>query len=682
MKKTITITTAFFLLLTFQHFQLYSRAGKSLEAVKIKNGLITIDGKLDESAWQNARPVSAFMQYEPGKGEPASLQTEVRILYSTDYIYVGIRCLDPEPDKITARVSKREGELTGDDSIAVALDTFNDGRTAYVFYTNPAGIQKDARIADNGRTLDNTWDGKWLSAGSRTPQGWNAELAVPFETLKFKPGKNITWGLGVTRFQPRKLEIDTWTGPMDSQYKVSQFGTLTGLNLKKTKRNRQIIPHVITRFEKDRDTHVEAGLDVRYAFSQSVSADLTVNPDFATVEADQEQINLTRFKLSLNEKRNFFLEGAEIYSQRIRLFYSRRIADIYGGLKVYGKTDGYEFSALSAQTHKNTELDEASANFTVLRFRKDIFRSSNIGFLLANKVENGIYRGTSGIDFLHFFSEKVNLTGQAAVAYGDHKSRNLAFFLRPSYDSSTFHIHLRYTYLGEHFADNANAVGFVRDDDRHELDSAIEKTLWIKNSWLEKIGYESNYNVYWSTRAGLLRSWQIDQVMEFDFTNKFSLGLEYTEEFKRYEKDFQNRRVEVELGYNLREWQSIKVKYERGKSFDSLYDLFGGSVRFKLGKRLAVEYELDRLHMDPDPEMENTWLHVLRLNYYFNKDLYLKVFFQGNSAISKENIQAVFVYRFQPPFGTLQLAYQKGTGRFGEKGEQGDTLFLKFSYVL
>jgi hypothetical protein len=643
---------------------------------------IIVDGNTSEKPWQNSRPLSDFIQYEPIKGEPASFRTEVRVLYDSRFIYFGITCHDPDPQKIAAQVSKREGDVSSDDSIAITLDTFHDGQTAYIFCTNLLGAQRDGRLADNGRTFDDTWDGKWLSACRKTDYGWTAEVAIPFETLKYHPGKNKTWGLGVTRFIPRKMEIDTWSGPMESYTRVSQLGALNGMDLKKVEKKRQIIPHLVSKIEKDKKTELEAGLDMRYAFSQSVSADLTVNPDFATVEADQEQINLTRFELGLSEKRNFFLEGSEIYSQRIKLFYSRRIADIHGGLKVYGKSKGYEFSVMNVQAKKDIDTGEDSANFTVLRFRKNIFRSSNIGFLLANKVVDGKFQGSAGIDLVHFFSEKVNVTGQLAFSYGDKNNRNLAFFIRPSYDSSTFHIHLRYTHLGENFGDNANSVGFIRDDDRHELDSAVEKTWWIRNGWLDRIEYDSNYNIYWGTRNTALRSWQIDQGLEIDFSNKLSMEIEYTGEFKRYEKDFHNRQVGFELGYNTREWQSVRLKYEFGRNFDSDYRLFGGNVNIKLSKKFSIEYELDRLYVDPDPGQESTWLHVLRLNHYFTNNLFIKLFYQSNSVIEKENIQAVLVYRFQPPFGALQLAYQRGTGRFGERGLQGDTLFLKFSYVL
>jgi hypothetical protein len=203
----------------------------------------------------------------------------------------------------------------------------------------------------------------------------------------------------------------------------------------------------------------------------------------------------------------------------------------------------------------------------------------------------------------------------------------------------------------------------------------------VKNSWLDRIEYDSNYNIYWSTQGGTLRSWQINQSMEFDLANKFSFEVDYEREFKRYEKDFHNHQVQFELGYNTREWQSVRLTYEQGKNFDLDYRLFGAELQIKLGKKSSVEYGLERLYLDPDPEQESTWLHVLRMNYYFNKDLFIKAFFQSNSVIDKENIQVVFVYRFQPPFGTLQLAYQRGTGRFGERGEQGDSVFVKFSYV-
>jgi hypothetical protein len=422
------------------------------------------------------------------------------------------------------------------------------------------------------------------------------------------------------------------------------------------------------------------GVDARYAFSQAVSGNLTINPDFATVEADQEEINLTRFETYLPEKRNFFLEGSEIYQQRIQLFYSRRISDIYGGAKVYGKFDGYEFQGLTAQTKKNEEREEDSANFTVFRLKRDVMKSSNIGFITANKLVNGKNWGTTGIDTALYFSDTFKFTGQLALSYGDQNTDNIAFFLRPSYDTSTFHIHLRYTQLGRNFAENADKVGFIRDDNRRELDSSLSKTFFPRKVGFERIEYDSNYNIYWGL-DGTLRSWKIDQEVGFDLKNKFSITLEHHEEFKLYEKEFRNRQSEIDIGYNTREWQHASVAYSFGRNFDRDFQLLEGNVNFKLTQDLSVSYGLERVLFDPDPENDSTWIHVIRATNYFTNDLFIKLFYQLNTVIDKNNIQILFVYRFQPPFGSIQVAYQKGTGEFGEKGTQGHTLFLKFAYM-
>lgn len=662
-------------------FTLFSQDNRKIvEAFHIKNNLISIDGKLGEAEWQLAPEAGQFIQFQPRLGKPAEFDTRFRVLYDDQYLYIGIHCFDPEPGKIVSQVTKREGPLDADDCIGIGLDTFCDRRTAYVFFTNILGTQTDGRMSDNGRTWDITWDGEWLSGGSRTDFGWSAEVAIPFTSLKFNPGTGRNWGLGLLRVIPRNLGVDAWTGPLEDIQRVSQWGTLSGLDLKTAKKKLQIIPHVITKFEEGKNTDFEPGLDLRYAFSQTVSLNLTVNPDFAIIEADEEVINLTRFETYLPEKRNFFLEGSEIYSQRIRLFYSRRIEDIYGGMKVYGKMGKYEVSFLTAQGKPGEDPENISSNFSVFRLRRDIFKSSNIGFLVANNYGDGMSRGSAGLDLLHFFSEKVNFTGQFCLSYGDYDTGNLAFFLRPSYDSSTFHIHLRYTRIGEHFADNANATGYIEDDDRHELDSNLSKTWWIKKHGIERLEYSSNYNIYWSIQ-GVLRSWEIFQEIELDLSNKFSLEVNYINDYKLYEKEFYNQRTVFELGYNTREWQSGFISYAFGRNFDSDLKLFGGGVNLKLLKSLSLEYSLNRLVLDPDPDLETKWIHIIRLTNYFTPDLFLKFFFQSNSAIAKQNIQLVFVYRFQPPFGTIQLAYQKGTAPIGEESEQGHTLFVKLSYV-
>lgn len=652
---------------------------KEAQALKIDQA-VKVDGALDEPVWEKASVLTDFIQFQPQRGNPASVKTIAKVLYDRKYLYVGFLCFDPQPEKIVAGVSKRDSNLRADDSVVIFLDTYHDRRNCYLLMTNVLGTQYDGRIVDNGVTTDLTWDGIWKSAGHKTDFGWSAEIAVDLSSLKYEPGEGRVWGLSLGRVLPRALEQSFWTGPLESPHKVSQFGVLKGLDLQKAEKKIQFIPHVISKLEEGKESEFEAGLDARYAFSQTVSGNLTVNPDFATVEADQEQINLTRFELNLPEKRNFFLEGSEIYRQRINLFYSRRIADIYGGLKLYGKSGGFEFSGLSAQTKKDETRGEDSANFSILRLKSDIMKSSMFGFLVANKWIGGKNVGTAGFDTALNFTDTFRFTGQLAMSYGDKNTDNIAFFLRPSYDSATFHIHLRYTQLGKYFGDNANAVGYIRDDNRRELDSAVEKTFWIMKGALERIAYESNYNIYWGT-DGTLRSWEVDEGLEFDLKNKFALSVDHTQEYKLFEKKFRNNQTEFRLGYNTREWQSASVSYSFGRNFDLDFQIVEGNVNYKITQNFSLEYDLTRLMYDPDPEDESTWIHVLRLTNYFTNDLFLKVFYQINSTIDKKNIQVLFVYRFQPPFGLIQIAYQKGTARFGIRGTQGHTLFLKLAYM-
>ncbi|HUU38613.1 MAG TPA: DUF5916 domain-containing protein, partial [Candidatus Desulfaltia sp.] len=577
---------------------------------------IKMDGLLDEAAWKEAPEAGDFIQLQPEKGKPASLRTIVKILYDADNVYFGFWCYDSEPQKIAARMTKRDADIRSDDSVYVLLDTFHDRRNCYYVSTNLLGTQWDGRITDNGRTFDSTWDGVWRAAARKTEFGWTAEFAVELGSIKYEPGENKTWGLSLGRGIPRKLEFSFWTGPLESPYKVSLFGELKDLDLEKAEKKAQVIPYLLSKIEEEEKTVVQAGLDARYAFSQTVSGNLTVNPDFATVEADQEEINLTRFELFLPEKRNFFLEGSEIYDQRIQLFYSRRISDIYGGAKVYGKSGGYEFQTLTAQTKDDEERGEDSANFMVFRLKRDVMKSSNIGLLAANELVNGKNRGTAGIDTALYFSDTLQFTGQLALSYGDKNSDNIAFFLRPSYDTSTFHIHLRYTQLGRNFGDNANAVGFVRDDNRRELDSAVEKEFFLNKWGLDRVRYESNYNIYWGL-DNILRSWQIDQALGFDLKNKFSLNVEHHEEYKLFEKGFRNRESVLELGYNTREWQSAQLAYSFGRNFDLDFQLVEGEVNFKLTRDLSVSYGLERVVFNPDPENESTWIHVVRTTQYF-----------------------------------------------------------------
>ena len=645
-----------------------------------------IDGIADDEAWEKAEASSGFVQFEPSNGAPSMVHTSVKAGYDEAALYVLFICDDPEPERISSAITKRDGDLDEDDSVAVLLDTFKDNNNGYVFATNVLGTQLDGRIADNGRSQDNRWDGEWTSKASRSDHGWVVEFRIPFRTIRFKAEKNTVWGINLIRIYPRKREVSTWTGPVEDPFRVSQFGELSGMSLdEQHSKKYEIIPYGLFQAQQHQDFRAEAGVDFRYRLKSDLSAELTINPDFATIEADVEQINLTRFELRIAEKRPFFQEGAEQFSQRVTQFYSRRIGDIPWGAKLMGNMGPWALAFIAVQsdparTIGDTENEGTNATYGIFRAKRTIFGSSNIGFLAANRSWSGSNQGSLGADTTLFFSRTLGMTAQFIRAHGPQNDGKLAWFLRPAYDNSTTHMHVRYSHYDQDLMKNMNAIGFVQDDDRREIDAEVSKTFWTSHAGLESIETRANYNRYWS-QDGFLRSWEIDADLEAVFRNQWFLEVDLMEEFKRFEKDFRNREISVGGGYDTRTGRTFEVSYGFGENYESALRLLRGQTSLKLTEGWDLSYSLTRLWLDPDPEDETTWIHVIRSNYYFYNDFFLKFFYQRNSSIEKKNAQATLVWRFIPPFGALQIAYHHGTSRFGTASEQGHTLFTKLSWV-
>ena len=635
-----------------------------------------IDGDVGESEWRGAASAAGFIQYEPRRGDRSDSQTEALVLYDSEHLYVAFRAWDPEP--ITAQLTQRDAELLRDDAVVVVVDTTNDRRSGYYFITNVLGTQADGRIADDGRTPEPIWDAPWQSAAKRTDYGWSAEFSIPLSSVRYVAGERQTWGINFGRSRRRTLEVSFWSGPLDNQWRVSQAGRLSPLSVPPPVDRIQIVPYALSRLQNRVAPDWEAGIDARYALTPTTSVYGTLFPDFATIEADQEQINLTRFELSLPEKRQFFLEGQEQFNQRFRTFYSRRVADITAGGKLLGKQGPWAMAFISAQADP---IDaNRSANYTIARAQRDVSGRSTIAVMGANRRFEGTNQGSVSADANLFFTPTFGMTAQVIRSYGLFGRGAWAFFFRPSYDSSTGHFHVRYGHLGDRVADNLNVIGQIVDDDRREIDSNGNKTFWVRSGAFEQIHYNSNYNIYWG-QTGVLRSWKVDESLTVEFRNRFSAQATWTEEFKRFEKDFRNDRIGLLVGYNTRAYESVSAGFDFGRNFDSDFRLWSATAHHKVSPQLSAEYSLQRLELDPDPEGQGTWIHVVRANQFFTKDLFVRLLLQTNSVIDRNNVQAVFVYRYRPPFGTIQAAYQRGTAAFGQRSTQGHTLFLKATTI-
>jgi Domain of unknown function (DUF5916) len=384
---------------------------KPTAAAALTKEPIRLDGVLNEPAWQAARPIGPLLQREPREGAPATEETEVRILFTSDALYFGIVCRDRTPSRIVSTQLTRDAELDVDDSILVILDPFLDNRNGFFFQVNPAGARADGQVSNNAEELTLDWDGIWNAAARITESGWTAEMEIPFKTLRFKPDQT-TWGLNVERRIKRLDETDRWSAPSQDVWisNLSEAGRLEGLVGIHQGRGLDIRPYV-SAGEENSDGELQAGLDVFKNLAPNLNASITINTDFAETEVDARQINLTRFPLFYPEKRAFFLEGAGVfdvaglggYHVDLLPFFSRRIGlyegeqvPILAGAKVIGRQADYNIGLLDAQTRDLEDNPLTGQNLLAARVSRNLFTQSWIGGI----VTNGNPAGTGGNNLL------------------------------------------------------------------------------------------------------------------------------------------------------------------------------------------------------------------------------------------------------------------------------------------
>jgi hypothetical protein len=369
---------------------------------------IKVNGQLDEPAWADAVPVGRLMQREPEENTTATEETEVRVVYTPTTLYFGILCRDRAPKAIVSTRLTRDADIESDDYVVIVLDTFFDQRNGFFFAVNPAGARVDGQISNNSEHFSTDWDGIWEASARITPDGWVAEIAIPFKTLRFKPGQTV-WGLNVERTIKRRNETDRWATPLRDSWvtNLSQAGRLEGIEGISQGLGLDIRPYVSGGRENS-DGKIQAGIDVFKNLSPNLNASVTVNTDFAETEADTRQVNLTRFPLFFPEKRAFFLEGAGVFDmaatneESVLPFFSRRIGLLEGrevpilvGTKIVGRQSDYNIGVLDVQTRGVDDFGGRegrrleSQNLLAARVSRNIFRQSWIGGIVTRGNPSG-----------------------------------------------------------------------------------------------------------------------------------------------------------------------------------------------------------------------------------------------------------------------------------------------------
>ncbi len=346
-----------------------SAADKTLRALRVSTP-IRVDGHLDEAEWQQAEAISDLIQQEPRVGEPVTERTEIRVLLDAEAIYIGATCFDSNRDGIIGREMRRDNALANDDRFEIVIDTFHDHRNAYHFVINPLGTQYDALITDEGQDINLEWDERWWSSVTISETGWSAEIRIPYTSLRSRPGAD-TFGVNFKRFIRRKNETAQWTGwDRDFNFlQVSQAGHLTGVDGIRTGLKLRVKPYALGGFEDPVpggpsavDALRDIGLEtVKVSITPALTAEMTVNTDFAQADVDEAIVNLTRFPVFFPEKREFFLERAGIFEfglggrrggvaeRNLQMYFSRRIGltddrepvPIIAGAKVTGRAAGH-----------------------------------------------------------------------------------------------------------------------------------------------------------------------------------------------------------------------------------------------------------------------------------------------------------------------------------------------------
>jgi hypothetical protein len=648
-----------------------------------------IDGKLDDEVWKTATKINNFTQRELKIGEPASERTEVAIATTEQFLYVGVWCYDSKPNKIIAKELKRDFNYDLDDNFMIVIDTYHDLRNGFMFVTNPNGARADLQVFNNGGTTNLYWNGVWNVITTRTDSGWFAEFEIPFYTLKYRTNvEEQVWGINFERNIRHKREQVLWQGwSRDNRIQqLNHAGTLTGLNKLSNKRFVEIKPYATAgglTSKADDKLLLNAGGEVNYLLSPTYRLNLTFNTDFAQVEADQQQINITRFPLFFPELREFFLEGEDYFNMgfggnRIIPFYTRKIGlndqretvPIIAGARLLGKESNNTLGIMSIQTAADD--GQASTNYSALSWRNDIGKQSVVGAMSATKFESGRLHTTNAINGRYSTSKflknkNLDIGGAFIQVYNTnvgYKNESFAYRGFISYPNDRFSVYSSFQQAPMPFEPE---VGLLVRRNFREGFTDISFKPRSRNRFKRIRQYEFKpasvtFTQYDDTRAIQTFEYRI-QYFGADLKSGDKMVLNHTIVAEGLINDFEiSRGVNITKNtYWWRQWEA-DIKTFRGRTFaiasnfiwGEFYD--GSALRnrtdvfWRAGKYLnmSVRYEINDVKLTGGSFQTN--LIGSRIEYAVNPNLFGSVLSQWNTNQNELNVN--FRLRYIPKIGT------------------------------
>lgn len=685
----------------------------SLRAIRLTEPLV-MDGSLDESIYQTVPPITELFQQVPDEGSPATEKTEIWVMFDAANIYVTARCWDSAPpDQWVANDYRRDSfQMKQNDTFGVSFDTFLDRRNGFVFYTNPLGARVDYAVIDEGTNFD--WNPVWDARPGRFDGGWTVEMQIPFKSLRYKSGAGQLWGIQLRRVVRRKNEWSyiarvpqSAAGP-SALTRVSYAATLSGLELPDMSRNVELKPYVTSRVATDRirtpplinDTDADVGGDVKYSVTANLTVDFTYNTDFAQVEVDEQQVNLTRFNLVFPEKREFFLEGRGLFDFGKgatgmggggagdvvpNLFFTRRIGLERGGAvpvkyggRLTGKSGPFGIGMLNIQTGADEDLNAASTNFTVLRLKRDVLRRSSIGGIFTNRSRSVTADGSNqayGVDGSFLFYDSINVSAYyARTRTPTLEGENASYQARFAYNADRYGATIDHLFVDRNFNPE---VGYLqRRDFRRSYAYARFSPRPASLPHVRKLTSDGSIE-YILDGAGILESQQQTGRFMTELKNGDQISAEVNGNYEHLTEPFPiTDKVTVPVGgyhfndvavsylLGVQHRASGTVQLQHGGFYSGTITAFTVmTARVGLTPQLSFDPGVSINHVDLPEGQFTAKLLSTRVDYAFTARMFVSGFLQFNS--NTRRVSSNFRYRWEyGPGSELFVVYtdERDTG--------------------
>jgi hypothetical protein len=608
----------------------------TLRATRIAEPLV-LDGKLDEEVYARVPAVSDFLQQEPNEGEPATEKTEAWVFFDDENVYVSARCWDSHPERMIINEMRRDNfNIFQNENVTLVFDTFYDRRNGFFFQTNPLGALRDQAVGDEGQTNNQDWNTVWDVKASVFDQGWMVEIAIPFKSLRYREGRDQIWSFNLRRSIRWKNE-ETFLSPVAAShrfrgiYKFSEAATLVGIEAPIGSRSLELKPYGIATSvttltaepPQENDFDGDAGIDAKYGLTPGLVSDFTYNTDFAQVEEDQEQVNLTRFSLFFPEKRDFFLEGQSIFTfGGVELrgggrnnpgdddteltpipFFSRRIGltdlgvdPILTGARLTGRAGAYRIGALNIQTRGIEGTTIEPTNFSVFRLRRDIFGRSDIGVLATHRTtsltEGADANSLLGVDANFSFYTNLRVNGFYAVTRthlatgGEVAGNDASYRAQLEYGGDKYGLVLQHLLVGESFKPE---LGFLSREAFRRSFARARFSPRPGGDLIRRFVFQGEIDYIEAEPSGVLET----RRLQGQFATEFQMGDEARVEYNR-QYEFLPEEFPISEGVVLPvgsyDFEDVRFTYRFGPQRPVPGDLLVRTGTFFGGDRQEVGY--------------------------------------------------------------------------------------------